>query len=228
MLEIKAAVFDMDGLMLDSEPVWHTVEIEVFARYGVTLTTANCIETLGLRIDEIAKHHALKHGLTGTDPAQITQEMIDLMVSKLESGGAKPMPGLMHALEFCKSKGLPLAVASSSPMEVIQAALIGLGITDKFEHVCSAAHDKLGKPYPGVYLRAADLLGVEATKCLAFEDSVTGALAAKAARMFCVTVPDKRIVSESDLPRYAFTDATLESLNELNDELLDKLLKRSK
>ncbi|GBG28525.1 Protein SUPPRESSOR OF QUENCHING 1, chloroplastic [Hondaea fermentalgiana] len=223
MADIKAVVFDMDGLMLDSEPVWHTVEQEVFKRVGVELTTAHCVETLGLRIDEIAKHHARRHGVTDKDPAEITKEMIELMVSKLENGEARPMAGLKEALAFAASKQVPLAVASSSPMEVIQAALKGLGITDKFAHVCSAAHDPLGKPHPAVYLRAAELLGVEATQCLALEDSVTGALAAKAARMTCITVPDRRLISEDKLPRYAFTDAVLESLHEFNEDLWAKL-----
>jgi HAD superfamily hydrolase (TIGR01509 family) len=221
---VRAVVFDMDGVIVDSEPLWHAVEQDVFARLGTPITLAQCLETTGLRIDELVLHRWERQPWTGGQSRDAVGRMIiDGMVSRLRAG-APAMAGLREALAFLQSRGLPLAVASSSPLELIHACLEGLGIASCFSHVCSATAEPLGKPHPAVYLTAARLLGVPARDCLAIEDSFNGALAAKAARMRCLAVPDLRLLADlGELSRFAFCDGVLPSLHALDEHLWAKL-----
>jgi len=123
------------------------------------------------------------------------------------------------------ARGLPLGLASSSPARLIDAALAGLGLDrGQFAAVVSAEREAYGKPHPAVYLRAASALGVEPTRCLALEDSLNGALAAKAARMRCIAVPE---VFEGCARGFAIADALLPSLERIDDALFDSIWPRS-
>jgi HAD superfamily hydrolase (TIGR01509 family) len=221
---VRAVVFDMDGVIVDSEPLWHAVEQDVFARLGTPITLAQCLETTGLRVDEVVLHRWERQPWTG---GQSREEVARMIIEGMESrlrAGATAMPGLREALVFLQSLRLPLAVASSSPLELIHACLEGLGIASYFTHVCSATAEPLGKPHPAVYLTAARLLGVAARDCVAIEDSFNGALAAKAARMRCLAVPDLRLVRDlGELSRFAFCDGVLPSLHALDEQLWAKL-----
>jgi sugar-phosphatase len=115
---------------------------------------------------------------------------------------------------------MPLAIASSSSSEIIDAVVAKLGIRNYFEHVYSAQHETHGKPHPGVYITAASLLGVAPHKCLAFEDSPSGVLAAKAAKMKCVAVPDAEHRTHCYIQ---IADKILHSLTDFNEELFSTL-----
>eukprot|EP01051_Picozoa_sp_SAG22_P003217 SAG22_NODE_154_length_17189_cov_38.210064_9_plen_247_part_00 len=153
----EAIIFDMDGLMIDSEPLWHVAETAVFASVGVTLSEDNCNETTGLRIDEVVAHHFERQG--GWDESKHPQSAVaEGIIDKMEElykvqAQELAKPGLRQCLEFFKSTGLPIAVASSSPVRLIDAALVGLGL-DKgfFVKTYSAQFEEFGKPHPGVYL----------------------------------------------------------------------------
>ncbi|MCB9595510.1 MAG: hexitol phosphatase HxpB [Sandaracinaceae bacterium] len=202
---MQAAIFDMDGLLIDSEPLWRAAEIEVFATVGLHLTDAQCEETTGLRIDEVV---AVRHAeAPWTDPpqARIVERIVDRLIALVSERG-EPLPGVDHALARCRQDGLRLALASSSPMRIIDATLARLGLADTFEVVTSAETERYGKPHPAVFLRCAETLGVPPTACLVFEDSLNGVIAAKAARMRCVAVPEKPD------PRFAIADRVLASL----------------
>jgi HAD superfamily hydrolase (TIGR01509 family) len=215
---VEAVIFDMDGLMIDSEPLWHVAEQKAFAAAGVTLSEEDCLETTGLRIEEVVAHHACNHPW-GDDPPQseLVEQIVSTMIGLVKSQ-PKPMKGLEAALQFVESLQLsvPLAVASSSHMALIEASLEGLGVRDRFAHLFSAENEAYGKPHPGVYISAATALGVDPTRCLAFEDSLNGVLAAKAARMTCIAVPE--VHNQVD-PRFAIADRKLSSLEELTPEL---------
>jgi sugar-phosphatase len=157
MDSISAVIFDMDGLMIDSEPLWHIAERECFASVGLTLTTEQLLETTGLRIDEVVMHRhsqqpwdrpPLSHKVT---LAQMTEKIIDRM-KELFRTQLKAKPGLKQVIEFFKSKGLPLAVASSSNMVLIEAALDALDMRKDFLVVHSAEKEEYGKPNPSVYI----------------------------------------------------------------------------
>jgi len=138
----------------------------------------------------------------------LAARIVDRMVARVREVGA-PLPGALEAVEAAAAQGLPLAVASSSPRRLIDATLARLGLSERFAAITSAEDDRYGKPHPAVYLRAAEALGVAPPRCLVFEDSLNGVIAAKAARMRCVAVP------EEPAPGFAIADLTLTSLLEL-------------
>lgn len=202
---MRAAIFDMDGLLIDSEPLWRKAEVEVFATVGLRLTEEECEETTGLRIDEVV---AYRHGQQPwDDPPRhaIVERIVDRLIELVTERGA-PLPGVDHAIARCRADGLRLALASSSPRRIIDATLARLGLADAFEVIASAEDDRYGKPHPAVFLRCAEMLGVRPTECLVLEDSLNGVIAAKAARMTCVAVPEKPD------PRFAIADRVLDSL----------------
>jgi mannitol-1-/sugar-/sorbitol-6-/2-deoxyglucose-6-phosphatase len=204
-----AVIFDMDGLLIDSEPTWRRSEIEVFAEVGVTLTEAMCRETTGLRIDEVVAHHYGRAPWEGTSVPALAARIVDRMIEEVTARGA-PLPGAVEAIERLSARGVPLGLASSSPRRLIDATLARLSVAARFAAITSAEDDRYGKPHPSVYLRAAEALGAAPTRCLVFEDSLNGVIAAKAARMRCVAVP------ESDpAPGFAVADALLGSLRDL-------------
>lgn len=209
-MRLEAAVFDMDGVLVDSEPLWQDAEIEVFAGVGVTLTRELCRQTMGLRIDEAVDHWHRRFGWESPAPADVAASVVR-RVSELIAERGAPLAGVDVALRRCRAAGLRLALASSSPRPLIDAVLGALGLGDAFEVVHSADDEPYGKPHPGTYLTTAGLLGVAPTACLAIEDSVNGVIAAKAARMTCVAVP-----VDLDDPRFGIADAVLPSLADLD------------
>ena len=126
----------------------------------------------------------------------------------------KPLAGVDRAISFVRQKQVKIALASSSALPIIRAALQKLKLTDVFVEIYSAESEVLGKPYPGVYLTTANKLQVAPQKCLALEDSLNGVLAAKAAQMKCIAIPE---ASQRDNPKFAIADTILQSLEDLND-----------
>ena len=204
---MRAAIFDMDGLLIDSEPLWRLAEIEVFGTVGLELTDEQCEETTGLRIDEVVAVRHAEHPWETPSQTVIVNRIVDRLIELvLERGEA--LSGVEYALDRCRTEGLQLALASSSPRRIIDATLERLGLTDAFEVIASAEDDRYGKPHPAVFLRTASLLGVAPTECLVFEDSLNGVIAAKAARMICVAVPERVDA------RFTIADLVLGSLSD--------------
>lgn len=217
---LRAAIFDMDGLIVDSEPLWRRTEVEVFGEVGLVLTEAMCESTTGLRIDEVAHHWFARAPWKGPTPHELAERVVDRMLERMD---AAPLPGVERAIDACAEVGLRLAVASSSPARLIDATLKRLGLLEHFEHVVSAEHERFGKPHPAVVLTTAERLGVAATECLVLEDSLNGVLAAKSARASCVAVPAK--TDRAD-PRFAIADRILSSLEELDAPLIREIAQR--
>jgi sugar-phosphatase len=212
-------IFDLDGLLVDSEPFWRQAEIEVFASVGLQLSETQVRQTMGLRIDDAVRHWWERHPWTGSTPAEV-ERAVTARVAELIAAGGKPMPGALEALALCRRLGLPMAVCSGSYAVVIAAALGALGIESQFTVWHSAEWEPLGKPHPGAYLSTAAKLGMDPTGCLAVEDSFHGAIAAKAARMRVVAVPEAQA---SGSARWGFCDAVLPSLVGFDQELIQGL-----
>lgn len=208
---LEACIFDMDGVLLDSEPFWRQAEIEVFATVDLHLSDEDCMETMGIRIDEVVAFRY--HQKPWAEPSQeaICDRIVDRVVGLVRERG-KPLPGVYEALDFVRSQGLKLALASSSSSRIIRAVLEGLRLEDAFSVIHSAETEEFGKPHPAVFLTTAGLLGVPPTRCLVIEDSFNGVLAAKAARMTVVAIPEPAV---ADDPRFVIADARLGSLEEL-------------
>lgn len=184
-----AVIFDLDGLLIDSEPLWHRAEIEVFGRHGVELTVAMCRSTKGRFVGEVTQYWYDRIGWAGPSPAAVADAITDRM-EQLLSTEVAVKPAVPEVLSWCRRQGLPMAVASSSSHRLIAAALGRHRLQGWFDAICSVDDVGVGKPDPAVFLFAAEALGVAANRCLVLEDSPTGAVAALAARMACVMVPE--------------------------------------
>ncbi len=216
---IAAAIFDMDGLLIDSEPLWKRAELEVFGSVNVPLTEPMCEETMGLRIDAIVQHWFDRFPWTNKTPRLVQQELTE-RVAQLITDEGHALPGVESVITLLAKRGLPLALCSSSPRRLIDAAVARLGLASQLSVLHSADYEPFGKPHPAAYLSVARLLDVAPRDCLVFEDSLTGAVSAKAARMHVVAVPS------SQPHRFAFCDAQLTSLTEFTPALFEQLNRR--
>jgi sugar-phosphatase len=207
---IRAAIFDMDGLLIDSEPLWHQAEIAVFASVGLHLDELRCRETTGVRIDEVVRRRHRERPWHNKSLVEVEAEILR-EVQRLAITEGKALPGVYALLDRLQALGLPLAVASSSALPMIEAVLAHLGIRERFAVVFSAADEEHGKPHPAVYLRSADALGVAPHECLAFEDSIPGVQSAHAAGMRVVAVPDAH---HYDRAEFAIADDKYRSLED--------------
>lgn len=216
---VRAVFFDMDGLLIDSEPLWHEAEIHGFGLAGLRLTPEQCLETTGLRVDEVVEFHYARRPWSSPSQEAITAAIVERLVALVHEKGVLK-PGVAEALDLARISGLRIALASSSPYVIIDAVLDTFGLRSAFEVIHSAEEETRGKPEPDVYLTAARKLGVDPAVCVALEDSPNGVLAAKAAGMKCIAVPEPVL---RDDPRLARADAILDSLTEINAGLLNGL-----
>ncbi len=209
---MKAAIFDMDGLLIDSEPLWQEAEVRVFNSIGVPLTRELCRETTGVRLDEVVRHWYAKFPWRGETLEAVEQRILD-EISRLTVERGKPMPGVREAIDTLAAANYELAVASSSPLRLIRTALETFELAEHFSVLHSAEAEEKGKPHPAVYLSAVALLGVASGDCIAFEDSVPGLRAAKGAGIRVIAVPDPADYSN---PAFAEADLVLKSLTEFS------------
>ena len=212
-------MFDLDGLLIDSEPLWREAEIDVFGSIGVRLTDRMCASTMGLRIDEVVEHWYRLFPWTGPGKREVERRVVDRLISLVREKGI-PLPGIDTALSSFRSVGLRLALASSSTHRIIEAALDRLGLGDEFDVVLSAEDESAGKPDPAIYLSAASALRVPPESCIALEDSLNGVLAAKAAGMTCIAIPAGALDYPPGGPE---ADLTLRSLEEVSTKLVEEL-----
>lgn len=211
----RALIFDMDGILIDSEPLWHRAEIAAFAEAGLALTAEDCLRTTGLRVDATVGFWCERFPRLAPSRDALVAAILERLIALVrEEGEAKP--GIAEALAFAHRAGLRLALASSSPYAVIEAVLARLGLSSAFEVIHSAEEEERGKPDPAVYLTTARKLGVDPADCVAIEDSPNGLLSAKAAGMRCIAIPEPALRED---PRFALADAVLSGLGEIGEAL---------
>ena len=179
----------MDGLLIDSEPLWRRAEVLILNDLGVGLTNEMCKQTMGLRIDEMVEYWYDRFPWSGVTFDEVAAGILQEVTRLVEAEGVA-LPGAEALVRDLKSRHCKLAVASSSPHSLIQCVLTRLNMLDCFSVLCSAQNLELGKPHPGVYLAAAKELSVDPKRCLAFEDSLNGVKSAQAAGMSVVAVPE--------------------------------------
>ncbi len=211
---IKAVILDMDGLLIDSEPIWEEAEMEVFNKIGVPLTKEMTKQTMGLRVDEVVQYWFSRFPWETPTQQEVQADIVAKVIELVKLKGV-PRKGVKELTQFFASKNLPIAIASSSQTEIINAVMEKLGIRDSLKVICSAEHEPYGKPHPGVYITTAAKLEVQPEECLAFEDSPNGVLSAKAAKMKCVAVPDEKMIEDK---RFYIADLIISSLDEFGEE----------
>jgi HAD superfamily hydrolase (TIGR01509 family) len=186
-VKVEVVIFDMDGVLVDSEPFGFEALRRVMARYGLGYSEEENAEFLGRTTLESCRILKARHALP--DAAEILADFyIEGMLAQIAAGPI-PMPGVPDVLERVRAGGYRLALASSAEVRVIQANLTALALGSLFEAVVSGTQVARGKPAPDVFLAAAARLAVAPDRCLVIEDSRNGLLAAKAAGMTCAVVP---------------------------------------
>jgi HAD superfamily hydrolase (TIGR01509 family) len=216
---IKAVIFDFDGIIIDSEPLWMEAEIGVFKSVGVYLNHELCRQTTGLNTQDSIQYWFDIYKWTNKTNARLHQEIMDAM-HDLIMNRVDLKEGFLDVLQLFIDKNLPVAVASASPLRLIEAALKKFNLNHYFRIINSGDNEDIGKPHPALYLGAARRLEVEPVHCLAFEDSFNGAISAKAARMKLVAVPDKQDFAGT---RFDFADLKIASLTDFKKENFEKL-----
>lgn len=217
---LNTVIFDMDGLLIDSEPLWQEAGTATLAAYNAQLTTAQYHSTIGLRSNEWIEHWFKHFNIDMNHAPEAEATIIRNAIDKITAKG-KPMPGVQYIMQFFKDRRFKIGVASSSPMELIDVVLDKLQIHSFVSAKTSAEHLPLGKPHPQVFLNCATLLQSPPTDCICFEDSFNGMIAAKAARMKCVIVPTYEQLQHT---RWNAADLKISSLQNFNGLLLEGLM----
>ena len=210
---IEAVIFDMDGVLIDSEETWSWVRAAVVARHGGRWTEEDQRNVMGDNSRQWSAYIVRTWNLA-VDPQEIFREVLEAMIERYAHGVAV-LPGAAEAVAWLGAR-YPLAVASSSPRELILVALRLAGFGDSFAVVVSSDDVERGKPEPDVYLLAARRLGVPPERCLAVEDSSNGIRAALAAGMSTIAVPTLAFPPVADVLVRA--TLVLPSLEELTPE----------
>jgi HAD superfamily hydrolase (TIGR01509 family) len=207
--QFDAVLFDMDGVLVDSEPLWKIAMEEVFNGLGSKLTKTDFQKTVGMRIDQVIAYWKNIEGWK--DQIQdIEFQIIDRMIQLINENG-QPLPGVEDTvvhLNNIKTVGL----ASSSPKKLIDSVLLKTQLHSYFHGVFSAETEPFGKPHPAVYLTAASTLGVQPNRCLVIEDSLNGIISAKAANMTVICIPEKTHIKN---PKLILADFHFDSMREL-------------
>lgn len=216
---ISTVLFDMDGLLFDTEPLWGVSMLRVAEKHGIPITRERFKDTRGFHIYEVTEYWSVKYPWKGKTYQEVAEEILDDIISLSKTDGSV-LPGVEKALIMLKEKGYKIGLASSSPIRMIDALVEHFGIKKYFDCITSADEVELGKPHPAVFLHCASQLGSKAMECVVLEDSVNGMVAGKAARMKVVVVPDP---IHFDDPRFALADKKLASMEQFTEELLERL-----
>jgi mannitol-1-/sugar-/sorbitol-6-/2-deoxyglucose-6-phosphatase len=210
---IEAVVFDMDGVLVDSEPIWREVERDVFGALGIEVADEDLFETMGVRVGDVVSRWHRRFPWDEPSREEVARSIVDRVAEAIEREGAFHQEAI-QAIDYVDGLGLRLALASSSPMRLIRAVLSIGGLDDRFEVVLSAEDEERGKPDPAVYRSAARELGVPPERCLAVEDSINGVRSAKDAGMVCVAVPVSGVTDG-----FEGADLVLDSIEEFDDRV---------
>ncbi|MGS2615613.1 HAD family hydrolase [Micromonospora sp. LZ34] len=215
---VDAVVFDLDGVIVDSEPVWEEVRRAYVAAHGGTWQADTQRRLMGMSTGEWSRYLSDELGVD-RGPEQVASEVVDEMTRRY----AARVPLIDDAPDVVRRLAArwPLGLASSSPTRLIAAALAATGLTDAFRATLSTEETARGKPAPDVYLAVAERLGVDPTRCIAVEDSSNGVRSAAAAGMTVVAIPHGAYPLDEDATRLAAV--VLGSIDELTPETVDRL-----
>jgi sugar-phosphatase len=210
-MTVKAVIFDMDGVIIDSEPFWRKAEIEVFNKYGIPMTEEMCRGMKGRKIDDVVRHWRTVYNWETPSNEIFEKEIIEVVIYLIKNEGVA-MPYLLELLNFLKIRQIKIGLATSSLFVIMDAVIETLNIPQYFDVLHSAEAEKAGKPAPDVYLGTAKKLGVKPENCLAVEDSETGILSAQAAGMYTIAIPE---AAEFHLEKYNIAQQKIKSLNDV-------------
>ncbi len=208
--QVKGVLFDMDGVILDSEKLYTRFWLEASRAVGFPMTLA---QVKGMRAlnHTVAAERLRGYFGTEVDYGAMKAKRIELMDAYVAREGIQAKPGIQELLELLKANAIPVAIATASPIQRVEQYLEPLGLFREFDAICTAYDVPRGKPEPDIYLQAARMIGLEAGDCLAIEDSAAGIESAFRAGCMVTMVPDQDPPAQDTLPR----------LTLLADSLLD-------
>ena len=210
---LNTVIFDIDGLLIDSEPLWQEAASEVFKMYGVSMTGEQYNSSVGLRTKEFVHWWFTFFKIPLTEAVAAENKIIELVLKKIEEKAAI-LPGVAYAFDFFAKKEFKIGLATSSPQSLIDLVVRMTGIS-RFLTATSSAEDlPYGKPHPQVYLDCASKMKSSPLECICFEDSFNGMIAAKAARMKCVVIPHNAVSKDN---KWAAADLKLSSLQNFGE-----------
>lgn len=218
-MQLNTVIFDMDGLLIDSEPLWGEAAHEIFGRYNFQLTKTQYATTTGMRTKEFVEWWFNHYKIDAKHNAEAETAILQNVVDKVAVKG-KPLPGVEHIFNFFIERNFKIGLATSSGKLLIDVVVDKLGIRNYLQSIESAADLPYGKPHPQVYLNCAAALNSHPTQCICFEDSFNGLIAAKAARMKCVVVPAPH---DTKNEKFNAADLKISSLSNFNSLLLQTL-----
>jgi HAD superfamily hydrolase (TIGR01509 family) len=205
----EAVIFDMDGVLIDSEPLWKIAMEKVFSDLGCKLSKNDFQRTVGLRIDEVINYWNKDQNLGVSDEKSVEDDIINRMIELVRENPI-PLTGVLETLEYLSKNKLKIGLATSSPNQLLQAVLDGLKIDHFFDVAHSAEFEEFGKPHPAVYLETAKKLNVDSNKCLVIEDSLNGIISGMSAKMKVICIPEKTHLKE---PRLKVADFMFEDMS---------------
>jgi HAD superfamily hydrolase (TIGR01509 family) len=214
---IKAVIFDMDGVMIDSEPLWEKTERILLGQKGMEYSPTYRDKIVGLNQSDSGSLLKETFNLPETVEEIITGR-IEILLGLYEKE-LELVPGLLPLLKELRESDFLLTLASSSPLRVINFVLDRFSLREFFSVVVSGEDTPFGKPHPDIYLHTAKRLGVEPDKCVAIEDSINGVKSAKRAGMFCIAVPDERLNQKE----FQIADLIVDGLDVISVKMIKNL-----
>ena len=205
--QYRAVVFDMDGLLLDTESLWHRAESALFRQHGEQFTREDQLAVMGTGIEFSGRYYAERLGQPAARGGELVDEMHGYMLAELQRE-VLARPGAAELVERLRGQ-VRLGLASNSARQLVDVALATAGLADAFDAIVTAEDVEHPKPAPDIYLAACARLGVRPADAVALEDSAPGIAAAKAAGLACIAVPQ---FAETDV---SVADRVIDSLEEL-------------
>lgn len=193
--KIEAVIFDMDGVIIDSEKIWKKAENEVFSSVGVKLSDEFCKITEAMTTSEVTNFWFEKYPWKNKSLKEVETNVIERVAHLIQEEG-KAIDGIEELIKKLKAKGYKIGLATNSPSCLIQVVLKKLALDKYFDATSSAEHEPEGKPSPYVYLSTAEKLNIKPESCIAVEDSHSGLLAAKKAGMKAVIIDTNNLYNK--------------------------------
>lgn len=186
MNQRKAFIFDMDGVIIDSEPLHSRVKMETFAHFGLPFDEGDLAQYMGRTSVDIFSDVLKKEHRTDVSVQEIVNYKHAHYLELAVGGALEAIPGSLELIARLRAAGVPLALATSSWRRVVDAILVQFDLTEAFASVISGSELPKSKPDPAIYRLSAEALGVDPRKCVVLEDTAAGVAAAKGAGMYCI------------------------------------------
>ena len=220
---MQAVIFDMDGTLIDSEPLWKEAEKQVFSSVGVEVSENLSAYTATMTTREVTEFWFKRFPWSGKSLHQVENEVIDRVATLITEKG-KSMDGVEEILHFFQKRNFKIGLSTNAPTRLIPVVLEKLNISKYFLGASSSENEIQGKPHPAVYLSTIRKLNVDPRKCIAFEDSLSGVISADKAKLKTVIVHPK---TDFDDKKYEIAQIKLRRLSDFTELHLEKILKDS-